>query len=134
MRTMQERIGGTPSAQRNVFGEPLASCSERPLTGFYRSGCCHTGAEDVGLHTVCVEVTEEFLAFSKARGNDLSTPRPEFGFPGLEPGDRWCLCAARWREAFEAAAAPRVVLKATHEATLAFVDLADLKRHALDLA
>ena len=84
---MQERVRQQPSAQRNVFGEPLATCSERPVTGFYRSGCCHTGPEDLGLHTVCVEVTAEFLAFSKSRGNDLSTPRPEFGFPGLEPGD-----------------------------------------------
>ncbi|MGH6824765.1 DUF2237 family protein [Methyloceanibacter sp.] len=131
---MQERVRQQPSAQRNVFGEPLKSCSERPLTGFYRSGCCHTGPEDLGLHTVCVEVTAEFLAFSKARGNDLSTPRPEFGFPGLEPGDRWCLCAARWREAFEAGRAPRVVLSATHEATLELVEFGDLKRYAIDLA
>jgi uncharacterized protein len=131
---MQERAGPQRSAQRNVFGEPLQSCSERPLTGFYRSGCCHTGPEDLGLHTVCVEVTTEFLAFSKARGNDLSTPLPEFGFPGLEPGDRWCLCAARWREAFDAGSAPRVILGATHEATLGIVDLQDLKRYALDLA
>jgi uncharacterized protein len=131
---MQERAGPQRSAQRNVFGEPLQSCSERPLTGFYRSGCCHTGPEDLGLHTVCVEVTTEFLAFSKARGNDLSTPLPEFGFPGLEPGDRWCLCAARWREAFDAGSAPRVILGATHEATLDIVDLQDLKRYALDLA
>jgi uncharacterized protein (DUF2237 family) len=131
---MQERPGEPQSRQQNVFGEPLISCSERPLTGFYRSGCCHTGPEDVGLHTVCVEVTAEFLAFSKARGNDLSTPRPEFGFPGLEPGDRWCLCAARWREAFEAGRAPRVILSATHEATLELVELGDLKRYAIDLA
>ena len=131
---MRERAGPQRSAQRNVFGEPLQSCSERPLTGFYRSGCCHTGPEDLGLHTVCVEVTTEFLAFSKARGNDLSTPLPEFGFPGLEPGDRWCLCAARWREAFDAGSAPRVILGATHEATLDIVDLQDLKRYALDLA
>ncbi|MGC2408736.1 MAG: DUF2237 domain-containing protein [Methyloceanibacter sp.] len=131
---MQERAGPQRSAQRNVFGEPLQSCSERPLTGFYRSGCCHTGPEDLGLHTVCVEVTTEFLAFSKARGNDLSTPLPEFDFPGLEPGDRWCLCAARWREAFEAGSAPRVILGATHETTLDIVDLQDLKRYALDLA
>ena len=117
-----------------MFGEPLVSCSERPVTGFYRSGCCHTGPEDVGLHTVCVEVTVEFLTFSKARGNDLSTPRPEFGFSGLEPGDRWCLCAARWREAFEAGRAPRVILSATHEATLELVELGDLKRYAIDLA
>lgn len=121
-------------AQRNVFGEPLKSCSERPLTGFYRSGCCHTGPEDLGMHTVCVEVTAEFLDFSKSRGNDLSTPHPEFDFPGLEPGDRWCLCAARWREAFEAGRAPRVILASTHEATLEIVDLNDLKRFALDLA
>jgi uncharacterized protein (DUF2237 family) len=131
---MQERVRQQPSAQRNVFGEPLKTCSERPVTGFYRSGCCHTGPEDLGLHTVCVEVTAEFLAFSKSRGNDLSTPRPEFGFPGLEPGDRWCLCAARWREAFEAGRAPRVVLAATHEATLELVELGDLKRYAIDLA
>jgi uncharacterized protein (DUF2237 family) len=106
----------------------------KPLTGFYRTGCCETGPEDVGVHTVCIEATREFLAFSKAAGNDLSTPRPEFGFAGLEPGDRWCICAARWQEALEAGAAPRVVLAATHEATLEIVELADLKRHALDLA
>ena len=134
MAAMQERSGHQRGAQRNVFGEPLKTCSERPLTGFYRSGCCHTGPEDLGLHTVCVEVTAEFLAFSKARGNDLSTPQPDFDFPGLEPGDRWCLCAARWREAFEAGHAPRVVLGATHEATLAIVPLEDLKRYAIDLA
>jgi uncharacterized protein len=120
--------------QRNVYGEPLMVCSLKPTTGFYRSGCCETGAEDIGVHTVCVEVTQEFLAFSKSRGNDLSTPRPEFGFPGLTPGDRWCLCAARWTEALEAGVAPRVVLAATHEATLEIAKLADLKRHALDLA
>lgn len=120
--------------QRNVFGEPIEACSISPLTGFYRTGCCHTGPDDFGLHTVCVQVTDEFLAFSKARGNDLSTPLPEFGFSGLNPGDRWCLCAARWKEAFDAGMAPRVVLRATHEATLEIVPLEDLKRHALDLA
>ena len=120
--------------QRNVFGEPIEVCSLNPTTGFYRSGCCETGPEDVGVHTVCVEVTKEFLAFSKARGNDLSTPRPEYGFPGLNLGDRWCLCAERWQEALAAGVAPRVVLAATHEATLEIADLADLKRHALDLA
>jgi uncharacterized protein (DUF2237 family) len=120
--------------QKNVFGEPLQTCSDRPLTGFYRTGCCHTGADDVGLHTVCVEVSAEFLAFSKAKGNDLSTPQPEHGFPGLSPGDRWCLCAARWQEAFEAGKAPRVILGATHEATLEEVELASLKRYAIDLA
>ena len=119
--------------QRNVFGEPIEVCSLNPTTGFYRSGCCETGPEDVGVHTVCVEVTKEFLAFSKARGNDLSTPRPEYGFPGLNPGDRWCLCAERWQEALAAGVAPRVVLAATHEATLEIAELADLKRHALDL-
>jgi hypothetical protein len=131
---MQERREQPLSGQRNVYGEPLTGCSERPLTGFFRTGCCHTGPEDLGLHTVCVEVTAEFLAFSKARGNDLSTPQPGSGFPGLKPGDRWCLCAARWREAFEAGRAPRVILGATHEATLEIVDLKDLKSHAIDLA
>jgi hypothetical protein len=131
---MQERRAEPVEEQRNVYGEPLKSCSERPLTGFFRSGCCHTGPEDLGLHTVCVEVTAEFLAFSKAAGNDLSTPQPDFGFPGLKPGDRWCLCAARWREAFEAGKAPRVILGATHEATLELVELKDLKRYAIDLA
>jgi uncharacterized protein (DUF2237 family) len=120
--------------QRNVFGEPIEVCSLNPSTGFYRTGCCETGPEDVGVHTVCVEVTREFLAFSKARGNDLSTPRPEYGFPGLSAGDRWCLCAARWQEALDAGVAPRVVLAATHEATLEIARLGDLKRHALDLA
>ena len=120
--------------QRNVFGEPIALCSAKPLTGFYRTGCCETGAEDTGVHTVCIEATADFLAFSKAAGNDLSTPRPEFGFAGLKPGDRWCLCAARWQEALEAGAAPRVVLSATHEATLQIVQITDLKRYALDLA
>lgn len=127
-------IEETSEEQLNVFGEPLESCSMRPLTGFYRSGCCHTGPDDFGVHTVCVEVTADFLAFSKARGNDLSTPMPEFGFPGLEPGDRWCLCAARWKEALEAGQAPRVVLTATHERTLEIVPLEELKRYALDLA
>jgi uncharacterized protein (DUF2237 family) len=119
---------------RNVFGEPLAVCCLAPMTGFYRTGCCETGPEDRGAHVVCVETTAAFLEFSKSRGNDLSTPMPEFGFPGLKPGDRWCLCAARWREALDAGAAPRVVLSATHEAALEHVALADLKRYALDLS
>jgi uncharacterized protein (DUF2237 family) len=123
-----------PDEQRNVFGEPIEVCSLKPTTGFFRTGCCETGPEDVSVHTVCVEVTAEFLAFSKARGNDLSTARPELGFPGLNPGDRWCLCAARWQEALDAGAAPRVVLTSTHEASLEVVRLADLKRYALDLA
>ena len=133
-RAMLKRRDNPFEGQKNVFGEPLQTCSDRPLTGFYRTGCCHTGPEDMGLHTVCVEVTAEFLAFSKSRGNDLSTPQPDFGFPGLEPGDRRCLCAERWREAFEASSAPRVILGATHEATLDIIDLEDLKRYAIDLA
>ena len=119
---------------RNVFGEPVAVCSLDPVTGFTRTGACETGPEDPGCHAVCAVMTEAFLDFSRARGNDLSTPRPEFGFPGLEPGDRWCLCAARWQEAFEAGAAPRVVLRATHERALDHVDLADLKPYAIDLS
>lgn len=119
---------------RNVLGEPLDECCRQPMTGFYRTGDCETGPEDVGSHTVCALMTEEFLAFSKARGNDLSSPAPEFGFPGLKPGDRWCLCAARWREALEAGRAPRVALRATHEAALEIVSLADLKKHAIDLS
>lgn len=118
---------------RNVLGGPLATCSVSPLTGFFRDGCCNTSAEDIGSHTVCVLMTAEFLAFSKARGNDLSTPHPEFGFAGLKPGDRWCLCAPRWREALDADAAPKVVLSATHEAALEYCELADLKRYAVDL-
>ena len=118
----------------NVFGETLAACSVDPVTGFYRNGCCSTGAEDIGRHVVCAEMTSAFLEFSKSVGNDLSTPRPELGFAGLKPGDRWCLCADRWRQAMEAGAAPRVVLSATHRLALEHVDLADLKRHALDLA
>lgn len=119
--------------QRNVLGGPLGVCSERPVTGFFRDGCCNTSDEDLGLHTVCVVLTAEFLDFSRARGNDLSTPRPEFDFPGLKPGDRWCLCAARWREAWQAGAAPQVVLNATNEATLNIVALDVLKAHAIDL-
>lgn len=124
---------GRGGVQRNVLGGPLASCSERPMTGFFRDGCCNTADEDRGLHTVCAVMTADFLAFSKARGNDLSTPLPEFGFPGLQPGDRWCLCAARWREALQAGAAPQVVLNATNEATLEIVSLDDLKPYAVDL-
>ncbi len=105
------RPGRGPS--RNVLGGVLDICSTKPMTGFFRNGCCDTSAEDYGSHTVCVVMTTEFLAFSKAAGNDLSTPHPEFGFPGLQPGDRWCLCAPRWQEALDAGAAPRVVLRAT---------------------
>ena len=117
---------------RNVLGEKLQSCSEDPVTGFYRDGCCNVGPDDLGVHSVCVRVTAEFLEFSKARGNDLSTPMPQFGFEGLKPGDQWCLCAGRWKEALDAGVAPKVVLAATHEETLAIVPLGDLKRHAVD--
>jgi uncharacterized protein (DUF2237 family) len=118
---------------KNVLGAELESCCTSPMAGYYRSGRCDTGPDDVGLHVVCARMTAEFLAFSKARGNDLSTPVPEFDFPGLEPGDQWCLCAGRWKEALAAGVAPPVVLAATHEAALEIVSLADLKRHALDL-
>jgi uncharacterized protein (DUF2237 family) len=118
---------------RNVLGGTLDYCCTSPMTGFFRTGRCDTGPQDVGRHVVCARVTAEFLAFSKEKGNDLSTPAPEFGFPGLQPGDKWCLCAARWKEALAAGVAPPVVLGATHEAALEVVSLADLKRHALDL-
>jgi uncharacterized protein (DUF2237 family) len=125
---------GPGRAARNVLGQPLEICSIKPMTGFYRDGCCNTGRQDIGNHTVCAVMTSAFLEFSKSRGNDLSTPLPEFGFPGLKPGDRWCLCAARWQEALEANQAPRVVLRATHEGALAHCALGDLKRFAVDLA
>jgi uncharacterized protein (DUF2237 family) len=125
---------GRRGVARNVLGESLELCSIDPMTGFFRDGCCNTGREDVGSHTVCTVMTAEFLQFSKSCGNDLSTPMPEFGFPGLKPGDRWCLCAPRWQEAFEAGQAPRVVLRATHEGALSYCSLADLKRFAIDLA
>lgn len=118
---------------RNVLGGPLETCGTDPMTGFYRDGCCNTGPQDVGLHVVCAVVDEDFLAETAARGNDLSTPRPEFGFKGLKPGDRWCLCAARWEEARQAGAAPPVILAATHEKALDVVDLANLKEYAQDL-
>lgn len=119
---------------RNVLGEELEPCSLDPLTGFYRDGCCDTGPEDRGSHTVCAEVTEDFLAYSRSRGNDLSTPRPEFGFAGLADGDRWCLCAPRWQEALVAGMAPRVILRATHLGALEHCALGDLKAFALDLS
>jgi uncharacterized protein (DUF2237 family) len=118
----------------NVLGEPLQPCGLDPVTGFYRDGCCNTGYDDPGIHVICARMTREFLAFSKQRGNDLSTPSPETGFPGLKPGDRWCLCAGRWKEALDAGRAPPVVLGATHEEALAIVPLAELKRHAVDLS
>jgi hypothetical protein len=116
---------------RNVLGQELMPCSNAPLTGFYRNGCCETGPDDTGLHTVCAVMTTAFLAFSRSVGNDLSTPRPDFNFPGLKPGDRWCLCAPRWKEALDAGAAPGVVLEATHEETLAIVTLDVLRAHAV---
>ena len=113
-----------------MLGGRLASCSTDPLTGFHRDGCCSTGPEDHGSHTVCAVVTAEFLRFSAAHGNDLSTPRPEYHFPGLKPGDRWCLCAPRWQEALEAGCAPLVTLEATEEGALQHCTLEDLERHA----
>jgi len=120
-------------AKINVLGEPLVPCSDNPVTGFFRDGCCNTDSSDFGLHVVCVRVTAEFLEFSRSRGNDLTTPHAEFGFPGLKPGDQWCLCAARWQEALEAGVAPRVVLQATHAAALRVIKLKNLKAYAIDL-
>ena len=117
---------------RNVLGGELEECSTEPLTGFFRDGCCNTGPEDVGSHTVCTRVTEEFLDFSLSQGNDLLTPMPQYGFPGLKPGDQWCLCAARWAQALGAGSAPQVVLAATHERALEVVTLEQLQDHAVD--
>ena len=119
------------TSDKNVLGTPLQLCSADPLTGFRRTGCCETGADDSGSHTVCAQMTDEFLAYSISRGNDLSTPRPEYGFLGLMAGDRWCVCAARWLEASEAGFAPPVILEACHEKCLEVVSLADLKYHEL---
>lgn len=116
---------------RNVLGTELVPCSHAPLTGFYRDGCCNTGPEDRGLHLVCAVMTAEFLAFSKGAGNDLSTPHPEWSFPGLKPGDRWCLCVERWVEAYQAGYPAKVVLEATHELALEWVDLSVLEEHAV---
>jgi hypothetical protein len=118
---------------RSVLGREIATCCKAPLTGFYRDGCCNTGPEDVGSHTVCARMTREFLEYSRQRGNDLSTPSPQSGFPGLAPGDKWCLCAARWKEALDAGVAPPVFLSGTHEEALHFVTFDELKKHALDL-
>jgi uncharacterized protein (DUF2237 family) len=128
------RRGREPLPPRNVFGGMLEDCSHKPMTGFFRDGCCNTNEQDAGSHTVCAVMTDEFLKFSKARGNDLSTPMPDYGFPGLKAGDRWCLCAPRWQEAFETGQPPRVVLRATHEGALEYCKLEDLKRHAIDLS
>ena len=125
-----DTTGEIPGPRLNVLGGKLESCSTDPMTGFTRTGCCDTGPGDVGSHTVCAVMTAEFLAHSRQRGNDLSTPRPEYGFPGLRPGDQWCLCAPRWQEALEAGCAPRVVLKATNMAALLHCDLDDLSANA----
>ena len=117
----------------NVYDEPLDACNENPVTGFFRDGCCNTSEEDFGSHTVCVQLSAEFLEFSKAQGNDLSTPKPEFGFAGLKPGDRWCLCAPRWAEAYNHDAAPRVFLRRTHKRALKYVPLEILRTYAVDL-
>ena len=119
---------------KNVLGKKLALCCTDPITGFFRNGMCETGSQDLGTHVVCAQVTEEFLTFTKARGNNLSTPVPAYNFPGLKPGDKWCLCVSRWKEALDAGAAPPIVLSATHEATLNVVPLEVLQEHALDLS
>jgi uncharacterized protein len=129
----RDQPGGQEPAL-NVLGEPLEVCSLTPMSGFYRDGCCNTGREDIGSHTVCAVMTAEFLDFSKRAGNDLSTPVPGLGFAGLRPGDRWCLCAPRWQEALEAGQAPRVVLRATHRGALSYCSLADLKQFSVDLS
>ena len=130
---MAYRADADHDVDLNVLGEALTPCSVEPMTGFHRDGCCATGPEDLGRHVVCAEVTAAFLDYSRSRGNDLVTPRLEYGFPGLRPGDRWCLCAARWQEALTAGVAPPVLLASTHQAALEICDLADLKRHARDL-
>ena len=127
------KTGEIIEEQKNVLQEKLQPCCFKPKTGFFRDGFCHTANIDQGMHTVCIEVTKEFLEFSKSRGNDLSTPRKEFNFAGLNPGDKWCLCATRWKEALDAGQAPQVVLSATHEKTLTIVSLEELKKHAIDL-
>lgn len=119
---------------KNVLGTELQTCSTDPMTGFYRDGCCNTGGQDFGLHVVCTQVTDEFLEFSRDRGNDLSTPNKMYGFPGLVAGNRWCLCAARWKEAYDAGVAPKVVLEATHISTLEFASLEQLQAHAINEA
>jgi uncharacterized protein len=116
---------------KNVLGTPLKTCSMEPLTGFYRDGCCNTGMDDMGLHTICTKVTAEFLAYSKMAGNDLSTPNPQFGFPGLRPGDRWCVCVTRWKQAYEAGVVAPVYLDGSHMSVLEFVDLEVLEQHAV---
>ncbi len=120
------------SQQKNVYGREIESCCTNPMTGYYRNGCCETGGDDFGVHTVCAVMTDDFLTFSKNAGNDLSTPMLQYGFNGLKAGDKWCLCASRWAEALEAGQAPKVLLEATHAATLEFVSLADLEAHSAE--
>lgn len=120
------------SEAKNVLGEKLQPCCTSPMTGFLRNGMCDTGPQDFGVHVVCAEVTEEFLTYTKSMGNDLSTPVPMYDFPGLKPGDKWCLCASRWKEAMDDGVAPKVVLSATHETALEYVSLDELKQHAVD--
>ena len=129
LHALMERMMAQAS---NVLGGILESCSTDPLTGYYRDGCCNTGSGDFGAHLVCAQVTAAFLAYTRSQGNDLSTPAPAYGFPGLKPGDRWCLCASRWKEALDNGVAPPVVLSATHASSLEYVSLAELKQHALD--
>ena len=129
---MDGGFGGGGGRQRNVLGGSLGICYENPVTGYYRTGCCETGPGDLGLHTVCAVMTDDFLEFSRNAGNDLSTPRPEYGFAGLKAGDQWCLCAGRWKEAFDAGKAPHVLLSSTNIITLQVVTLDDLKSKALD--
>lgn len=124
-----ENFGG--GRQKNVLGGALIPCSVAPMTGFFRDGCCHTSPEDIGSHTVCAVMTNDFLSFSKAAGNDLTTPRAKYGFPGLKPGDSWCLCAARWEQARRAGAAPNVILSATNAACLSVLAIEDLRTHAV---
>lgn len=131
--TSSSTPSGSAEAGRSVFGRPLVPCSERPKTGFFRDGCCNTSPDDKGAHVVCAQMTAEFLAFSRERGNDLSRPAPQFGFPGLRPGDRWCLCADRWKEALDAGCAPPIFLASTHERALDHVSFDELRRYALDL-
>lgn len=127
--TLLVQCSFTPMA-KNIFGETLIPCGTDPITGFYRDGCCETGTDDLGTHTVCAVMDEAFLTFTKRRGNDLSTPIPAYDFPGLKPGDRWCLCASRWLEAYQAGMAPQVILEATHEKTLSFISLDELVKYA----
>ena len=130
MMTVPHPVRSLTVSAKNVLGKPLKTCSTSPLTGFYRDGCCNTGEDDHGLHLVCCHVTADFLAHQRSVGNDLITPVPYYGFPGLKPGDRWCVCVTRWKQSLEAGAACPVVLEATHISSLEFVDLDDLKKHA----